>query len=160
MKPPVSIEHIWQDLHYSARLLATSRASRAVAIVSLALGIGATTSVFSVVDRILFRSSPFGHADRLVSVGISFPSLPYDFLFGASYLDLKEHQTAFAAVTSWTGVSDCDLTDSEPIRLSCAAVESTFLSTLEISPVSGSTSAAPRCQRTCRYHPFVRAAKR
>ncbi|HKW96680.1 MAG TPA: ABC transporter permease [Bryobacteraceae bacterium] len=137
MKPPVSFENLRQDLRYSARLLAGSRTSSAVAIVSLAFGIGATTSVFSAVDRTLFRSLPYGHADRLVSVGISFPSLPYDFMFGASYLDLRRSQTAFSAVTSWTGVSDCDLTDGEPIRLSCAAVESTFLSTLEIVPVLG-----------------------
>jgi len=137
MKLSVSLEHLLQDLRYAARSLASSRASSAVAIVSLALGVGATTSVFSAVDRILFRSLPYGHADRLVSIGVSFPSLPYDFMFGASYLDLRRHQTDFAAVTSWTGVNDCDLTDGEPIRLSCAAVESTFLSTLEINPELG-----------------------
>jgi putative ABC transport system permease protein len=137
MKPPVWLEHALQDLRYAARLLTRNRVSSAVAITSLALGIGATTSVFSVVDRILFRSLPYSHADRLISIGISFPSLPYDFMFGAGYLDLRRHQTAFAAVTSWTGVNDCDLTDGEPIRLSCAAVEAAFFSTLGIVPILG-----------------------
>jgi putative ABC transport system permease protein len=137
MKPPVWFENILYDLRYAARLLVRNRASSAVAVVSLMVGIGATTSVFTVVDRILFRSLPYSHADRLISIGISLPSLPYDFMFGAGYLDLRKHQTAFAAVTSWTGVNDCDLTDGDPIRLSCAAVEATFLSTLGIVPVLG-----------------------
>jgi putative ABC transport system permease protein len=116
MKPSAWFENILHDLRYAARLLMRNRASSAVAVVSLMVGIGATTSVFSVVDRILFRSLPYSHADRLISIGISFPSLLYDFMFGAGYLDLRRHRSAFAAVTSWTGVSDCDLTDGEPIR--------------------------------------------
>jgi len=126
-----------QDLRYAARMLSRNRAFTAVAILSLALGIGATTSVFSVVDRILFRSLPYGYGDRLISVGIAGPMLPYEFVFGAAYLDLREHQQSFEAVTSWSGVNDCDLTDGEPVRLACAAVESTFLGTVGITPVLG-----------------------
>ena len=131
-----------QDIRYAARMLTRNRAFTGVAILSLALGIGATTSVFSVVDRILFRSLPYAYGDRLISVGIAAPMLPYEFVFGAAYLDLREHQQAFEAVTSWSGVSDCDLTDGEPVRLACAAVESTFLSTVGITPVLGRSFSA------------------
>src|SRR5580704_14113813 len=131
-----------RDLRYALRLLARDRAFALAAIVSLALGIGATTAVFSVVDRILFRSLPYAASDRLVSIGLAAPMLPYDFLFGAGYLDFRTHQNAFEAVTSWTGVNDCDLTTGEPVRLSCAAVESTFLSTLGIAPVLGRSFTA------------------
>jgi putative ABC transport system permease protein len=141
------------DLHYAARGLLRNRTFTAVAILSLALGIGATTSVFSVVDRILFRSLPFADSDRLVSLGIHAPALPYDFFFGAGYLRLKQHPpSALQAVTSWTGTNDCDLTDGDPVRLSCAAVASTFLATLGVAPVLGrSFSAAedsPHVQKT------------
>jgi predicted permease len=131
-----------RDLRHALRLLARDRGFALAAIVSLALGIGATTAVFSVVDRILFRSLPYAAPDRLVSIGLAAPMLPYDFMFGAGYLDFRTHQNAFEAVTSWTGVNDCDLTTGEPARLSCAAVESTFLSTLGIAPVLGRSFTA------------------
>jgi len=131
-----------QDARYAARVLARNRAFTGVAVLSLALGIGATTSVFSVVDRILFRSLPYAYGDRLISLGIAAPMLPYEFVFGAAYADLREHQQTFEAVTSWSGVSDCDLTEGEPVRLACAAVESTFLETVGIVPVLGRSFTA------------------
>ena len=140
--PFLWLEHAIQDIRYALRLLIRNRTFSALAILSLALGIGATASVFSVVDRILFRSLPYGDADRLVSIGIGAPMLPYDFMFGASYLEFRRDQTAFSAVTSWNGVNDCDLTSGEPIRLVCASVESTFLSTLGIIPALGRSFTA------------------
>lgn len=136
-RPFVWLEQALQDVRYSARLLVRNRTFSAVAILSIALGIGATTSVFSVVDRILFRSLPYRDAERLVSIGLAAPMLPYDFLFGAAYLNLRTQQNVFAAVTSWSGVNDCDLTGGEPVRISCAAVESSFLSTLGTLPILG-----------------------
>ncbi len=126
-----------QDLRYAFRLLLRDGAFSFAALVSLALGIGAATGVFSVVDRILFRALPYADDARLVSIGLAAPMLPYDFMFGAGYLDFRRQQTAFAAVTSWTGVNDCDLTEGEPVRLSCAAVEATFLPVLGITPAVG-----------------------
>ncbi|HLK65014.1 MAG TPA: ABC transporter permease, partial [Bryobacteraceae bacterium] len=128
---------VYQDVIFALRMLSRNRTFSLVAVLSLAIGIGAATSVFSVVDRILFRSLPYAYGDRLLSVGIAAPMLPYDFLFGSSYLDLRTHQQMFEAVTSWSGINDCDLTDGEPVRLSCAAVESTFLSTVGITPILG-----------------------
>jgi putative ABC transport system permease protein len=126
-----------QDIRYALRLLLRDRGFTCAALLSLALGIGAATGVFSVVDRILFRALPYADDRRLVSIGLTAPMLPYDFMFGAGYLDFRRAQTAFAAVTSWSGVNDCDLTEGEPVRLSCAAVEATFLPTLGILPVAG-----------------------
>jgi predicted permease len=141
-RPFLWLEHAVQDVRYALRLLLRNRTFAAVAILSLALGIGATTSVFSVVDRILFRSLPYGDADRLVSIGVGAPMLPYDFMFGAGYLEFRRHQTTFSAVTSWSGVNDCDLTSGEPVRLVCASVESSFLSTLGILPALGRSFTA------------------
>ena len=141
-RPFLWLEHAVQDIRYALRLLARNRTFSVAAILSLALGIGATTSVFSVVDRILFRSLPYSDADRLVSIGVGGPMLPYDFMFGASYLEFRRHQTAFSAVTSWSGVNDCDLTSGEPIRLQCASVESSFLGTLGIVPALGRSFTA------------------
>jgi putative ABC transport system permease protein len=136
-RPLLWLEQAMQDCRHAARLLLRSPSFATAALLSLALGIGATTSVFSVVDHVLFRSLPYRDAERLVSVGIGAPMLPYEFLFGASYLEFRTHQTFFEAVTSWSGVNDCDLTEGEPVRLTCAAVESSFLSTMGIAPALG-----------------------
>jgi hypothetical protein len=136
------LEHAIQDIRYGSRLLIRNRTFSLLAIFSLALGIGATASVFSVVDRILFRSLPYGDADRLISIGVGAPMLPYDFMFGATYLQFRRDQTEFSAVTSWSGVNDCDLTSGEPTRLVCASAESSFLSTLGIVPALGRSFTA------------------
>lgn len=106
-------------------------------VITIALGAGATTAMFSLVDRALFRSLPYPHSQELVSVGVVAPIIDGEFLFAGSYLDWRKDQTAFSGFTSSTGVSDCDLTDEHAVRLSCAAVESTFLSTFRIRPVLG-----------------------
>ncbi len=133
---------MFQDIRFAFRLLLRDRAFTFATLISLAVGIGAATGVFSVVDRILFRALPYADDQRLVSVGLTAPMLPYDFMFGAGYLDFRRTQTAFAAVTSWSGVNDCDLSEGEPVSLSCAAVEATFLPVLGITAVAGRSFSA------------------
>ena len=107
------------------------------AIATLALGIGATAAVFSAVDRILFRSLPYAHDERLVSVGLAAPIIPEEFMLGGSYFVWRDNQKPFEAFTSETGVDECDLTEHNPARLRCASVEANFLSTLGVSPIVG-----------------------
>jgi putative ABC transport system permease protein len=126
------------DVRYAARSLQRSRTFTLAAIVALALGIGAGTAVFSVVDRILFRSLPYPRADRLVSLGMVAPIVPQEFLLSYDYLDWRDRQTPFESMGSWVaGVRDCDLNDTKPLRLRCARVDSTLLRTLETKPVVG-----------------------
>ena len=62
------VETVLQDVHYAVRLLARNPGFSAVAIIALALGIGATTAIFSVVDVVLLRPLPFGDPARLVAL--------------------------------------------------------------------------------------------
>lgn len=126
-----------QDLRFALRQLRKSPVLTAVIVLTLALGIGATSAMFSVVDRALFRSLPYPHADQLVSVGVIAPIIDGEFLFAGSYLAWRREQTPFSGFTSSTGVNDCDLSDERPLRLTCVAVESTFLPTFGIQPVVG-----------------------
>jgi putative ABC transport system permease protein len=128
---------LFHDLRYALRQLRLSPGFTAVAVLTLALGIGATTAMFSLVDRILFRSLPYPHDHELVSVGVTAPIIDGEFLFAANYLGWRDHQTPFADFTSSTGVSDCDLTDEAPVRVTCASVASTFLPTFGIQPLLG-----------------------
>jgi putative ABC transport system permease protein len=131
-------DSLLQDLRFALRGLRNRPGFALVAILTLALGIGSTTAVFSVVDRILFRSLPYPHDDRLVSFGDKAPFEANEFVLGPDYVDWKKAQTPFESVTSFVpGGADCDLTEKNPVRLKCALVESTFLPTFEIQPFLG-----------------------
>ncbi len=132
------LDALLQDLRFALRGLAKRPGFAMVAILTLALGIGSTTAVFSVVDRILFRSLPYPHDDQLVSFGDKAPFEANEFVLGPDYVDWKKTQTPFESVTSFVpGGADCDLTEQNPVRLKCALVESTFLPTFGIQPFLG-----------------------
>jgi predicted permease len=136
-RPGYFFETLLQDIRYSLRGLRRSPSFTVTLILTLMLGIGATTAVFSVVDRILFRSLPYAHADSLVSVGLIAPIEPTEFMLGSFYYEWRDNQAPFASITSETGVSPCDLTEESPARLSCAAVAANFLPTFGITPLLG-----------------------
>jgi putative ABC transport system permease protein len=126
-----------EDVRYALRGFGRNPVFTITVIATLGVGIGATTAVFSVVDRILFRSLPYAHDDRLVSVGLVAPIIPQEFMLGGSYYQWRDNQKPFEAFTSETGVASCDLTEPNPAHLSCASVEQNFLPTLGISPILG-----------------------
>ena len=132
------LDALFQDLRFALRGLRNRPGFALVAILTLSLGIGSTTAVFSVVDRILFRSLPYPHDEELVSFGDRAPFEANEFVLGPDYVDWKKGQTPFLSVTSFVpGGADCDLTEKNPVRLKCALVESTFLPTFEIQPFLG-----------------------
>ncbi len=87
---PSWLDALVADARYAVRALRNSPGFSAVAILALAVGIGASTAVFSVVDLLLFRSLPYPRADRLVSLGFSGPIDTSEFNIGSSYLDWRE----------------------------------------------------------------------
>jgi putative ABC transport system permease protein len=131
------LENVARDVRYALRVFRRNPVFAITAILTLALGIGATSAVFSVVDRILFRSLPYAHPEQLVSVGMTAPIIPQEFMLGDSYFNWEDHQGAFSQFTSESGVNECDLTERNPQRLSCASVEQNFLPTLGVSPILG-----------------------
>src|SRR5712672_506788 len=137
---------LFQDIRFSLRQFRKSPGFATVVVVTLALGIGATTAMFSLVDRILFRSVPYRAGDQLVSVGVIAPIIDGEFLFARSYLTWRDQQIAFTGFTSSSGVSDCDLSDENPVRVSCGAVESTFLPTFGVQPALGRNFTAAEDQ--------------
>src|SRR3989442_348832 len=95
---------IGKDLRYAAHAFSRTPGFALTAILTMALGIGATTAVFSVVDRILFRSLPYPAQDRLVSVGLAAPIETTEFMLGADYVEWRRNQKPFEAITSWMGI--------------------------------------------------------
>lgn len=131
------LETVLRDLRYAVRGLRRAPAFAIAGVLIFAVGTGATTAVFSVVDRILFRSLPYRDASRLVSVGIVAPIEPQEFMLGYTYYEWQDHQTPFEILTSWTGSNNCDLTEQSAVRLACASVEANFLPALGVEPLLG-----------------------
>ncbi|HTD95293.1 MAG TPA: ABC transporter permease [Edaphobacter sp.] len=136
-RPGWLMETVVQDVRYALRGFRRNPLFSVTVIATLALGIGATTAVFSVVDRILFRDLPYGHADRLVSVGLVQSLEKQEFTLGSFYYYWKDNQTPFESITQEGGVEECDLTEQNPTRLNCASVEGDFLLTMGIAPIRG-----------------------
>ena len=136
-RPLSLLETSWYDIRYGLRGFRRSPMFTVTAILTLMIGIGTTTAVFSVVDRILFRLLPYADPSRLVSVGVVAPISPQEFVLGGWYYDWRDHQIPFQSLTSTAGTGPCDLTERNPARLNCAGVESNFLPTLGIGPMLG-----------------------
>jgi predicted permease len=127
-----------QDVRYALRGFRRNRAFTVTVIVTLALGIGATTAVFSVVDRILFRSLPYAHDDRLVSLGLVQSLEKQEFMLGSFFYEWRDNQQPFEAIASQgTMLHACDLVEANPAQLNCIHAQAGFLPLLGISPVLG-----------------------
>jgi predicted permease len=125
------------DVRYGLRGFRRNPIFTVTVIATVALGMGATTAVFSVVDPILFRSLPYAQAGNLVSVGLLAPIIQQEFMLGGFYYDWREHPLPFSSLTTYSGTNSCDLTEEKPLRLNCARVEQNFLPTLGVNPVLG-----------------------
>ena len=90
-----------QDLRFAARVLAKSPGFTALAIAVLALGIGANSAIFSVVDAVLLRPLPFGRPDRLVMLWERSPANPHNRTAPLNFLDWHDHNTAFEAIAAF-----------------------------------------------------------
>ena len=131
-----------QDFRYALRQLRKSPAFAAVAVLTLALGIGANTAIFSVVNGVLLRPLAYTDPDRLVRIwhvppSKSFPGITTFSVSAANYLDWQSQNQVFEQMTIYSYKS-FTLTGSEkPEQLDAGAVSSTFFSTLGVQPLLG-----------------------
>jgi predicted permease len=129
---------LWHDLRYAARAFTKQKGFAATAVLILALGIGATTAIFSVVYSVLIKPLPYIDADELVrlrhSVGGQFGGADFEITMYVTYRD--ENRT-LASIGLWQDAS-ATLTDgSEPERLRAIRVTDGTLQTLGIQPLRG-----------------------
>jgi putative ABC transport system permease protein len=131
------MENLLQDLRYALRTLRRSPGFAIVAVLTLALGIGANTAIFSVVNAVLLRSLPHPAADRLMMV---FSQYPEGELFPASradFLDWREQGTSFEQMAA-LNIFSSNLTGAgEPERVERAEVTANFLPMLATGPRFG-----------------------
>jgi putative ABC transport system permease protein len=136
------MESLFQDLRYCVRVLRTNVGFTIVAVVTLALGIGANTAIFSVVNAVLLRPLPFREPDRLTLLWQTDPraasaQLPFSF---PNFTDVKQQSQSLEAVAAWTAYSDTRFNlvgSGEPEQLQAARVSQDFFPTLGVEPVLG-----------------------
>jgi len=133
------LEHLVQDLRYGARMLRKNPGFTAVAVLTLALGIGANTLMFSLVNLILFRPLPFPDSDRLARIYRISSRSPRDGHSIGEFLDLREENTVFERVAAYYPQWPCNLAEpGEPAELvSGMLVTADFFSALGIQPELG-----------------------
>jgi putative ABC transport system permease protein len=141
------METLFQDLRYGARMLLKQPGFTVVAVIALALGIGANTAIFSVVNAILLRPLNYKDSERLVQVYHNYPKLDLKASVSASgYSHYRDHCESFEAIGAGTGWP-VNLTDSgDPERLAGMAVTHTFFSTLGVEAARGRLFSAEEDQ--------------
>jgi putative ABC transport system permease protein len=128
---------LWQDLRYGARMLLKHPGVTAVAVITLALGIGANTAIFSVVNAVMLRPLPYKNPDRLVSLWANVPEHGRWRVTPANFFDWKKQNTVFedmAAFGAWT----MTLTgDGEPEQMQGTLAGAGYFSVVGVEPMLG-----------------------
>lgn len=135
-----TIESIVQDIHYALRQMRHNPAFAWTAVITLGLGIGATTAIFSAVYALLIRPLPYPNSDRLMEIldgnpkrgWLGGPLISPDFVAAQSSL------RSFESVAGFDDSGDMNLTGAgDPIRVKAVGITANFLSELHVAPVEG-----------------------
>ena len=131
------MQTLWRDLKQAVRMLAKKPGFTLIAVVTLALGIGANTAIFSVVNAVLLRPLPYPNAERLVAISenslwdrdlsVAYPD----------YLDWQAQQTVFEHMSAWMPTGGIINGGNEPERVIGRLVTPSFFSTLGVQPMLG-----------------------
>ncbi|MFB3905010.1 MAG: ADOP family duplicated permease [Acidobacteriota bacterium] len=135
-RPLEALDRFLRDIRYAFRSLARSPGFAAAVILTLGLGIGATTSIYSVVYAVLLKPLPYRQENKLVSVEVSVPQLGDQFPFLPpriqDFLRWREARTAFASMAASVPIQRNLTGDGEPERLNGARVSANFFSVLGV----------------------------
>ncbi len=134
-----SLDYLWQDLRFSLRQMAGNKAFTIVAALTLALGIGANTAIFTVVKTVLLTPLPFAQPDRLVHVAVRSlkTGVPRDWVPWRDAVDWRERNTSFENIGSYTFALVNLVGGDRPEALYGSAISSDLLPTLGVQPIFG-----------------------
>ncbi|HEV3278146.1 MAG TPA: ABC transporter permease [Terriglobia bacterium] len=147
-----SVESFIADVRYALRMLRKNPGFTVVAVLTLALGIGANTAIFSVVNAVVLRPLPYSHSDRLVWIAESIPALKSEAATGGDYVDWKDQNHTLDRIAAYdtvyrgslsegaggAGSADFNLTGhGTPARVHGAFVSASFFATMGLEPQLG-----------------------
>jgi putative ABC transport system permease protein len=127
-----------KDLRYALRSLRRQPAFTAITVLTLALGIGANTAVFSVVNGVLLRPLPYPQPDRLQYVTSQFPTLGFQQFWVSlpEFVEFRDNNQAFESVGAYS-VGSVNLNTTPPSRPVSAVVTAELMPTLNVAPIRG-----------------------
>src|SRR5687767_9538012 len=135
----MNLDQFRQDLRYSVRSLLRAPAFSLVTILTLALGIGANTAIFSIVNGVILRPLAYPNPDQLMYLTTRFPAFGFDqfWVSPPEYFEFREINQSFAAVGAFT-TGEVNLTAGDrPLRVRSAGVDDGLLRALGVQPAQG-----------------------
>jgi len=131
------METLWQDVRYSLRVLGKNPGFAAIAILTLALGIGANTALFSVVNGVLLRPLPYPQSDRIVAISEKTANFDRSSISYPNFLDWRRSNSTFSSIAAYRS-DDFSMTGSgEPERVRIGMVSAGFFEILGVTPTRG-----------------------
>ncbi len=135
------LESLWQDIRFAARSLRKNPGFTAVAVITLALGIGANTAIFSFVNAVLLERLPYPHPEQIAMVWEKPPEGGRNGISTMNFLDWKRQNTVFAAMAAETGGSMTLTGGDRPLQLQGSRVSVPFFNIWGVKPMLGRTFA-------------------
>src|SRR4051794_30285650 len=138
------VAELRQDMMHSWRTFRRSPGFAVIALLTLALGIGANTAIFSVVNGLLLRDLPYGEPDRVVRVWGAHKDSGVDRsqISAGDFIDLRTRQRSFTALGAFAWGGGTYIGTGDPVRLSGARVDANVFRVLGVRPYLGRTFAA------------------
>jgi putative ABC transport system permease protein len=136
------IDSLLRELRYGLRILTKSPGFAAIAALTLALGIGASTAIFSVVDAVLLRALPYPNPQQIVRVWEQAPNGHRMNFADPNFDDLRAQNNTFAHLAEYALLLTSVSGGNEPVRVNLAEVSSDFLETFGVEPLRGRRFAA------------------
>jgi putative ABC transport system permease protein len=131
------MDSLIQDFRYGLRSLVKAPGFTIVTLLTLALGIGANTAIFSVVNAVLLRALPFRDPDQLMLVREVFGNSEQGSVSGPNFLDWKKRNRSFSGMTTWRGINLALVGAGEPEEISAVTADADYFRVLGIDPVLG-----------------------
>jgi len=136
------METLWQDIRYGLRMLAKAPAFTALAVITLALGIGANSAIFSIVNAVLLQPLPYHNPGRLVQLWETEPAPGHYPFAGPDYLDWQAETRTLAGTSLYTWGTSVSISGAgQPQQASLVETEANFFSLLGVQPLLGRTFA-------------------
>lgn len=133
------MEGLLQDIRYGWRVLARNPGFTAIGVVTLAIGIGASTAIFSVVDTVLLRPLPYRQPDQLVVVSETLPGMSADEIgvSAGEYQDYRDRNRSFSQVAAYESAGFNLTGAGQPLRINAASLSASAFPLLGVSPELG-----------------------
>jgi predicted permease len=133
------MDNLWKDLRYGMRMLMNKPGFAAVAILTLALGIGANTAIFSVVNAVLLQPLPYREPDKLVRVYTEFPTMGLRkfWMSVPEFTDIRNEAQSWESLGAWSSGGVNVASASEPIRVTSASITRGLIDVLGVQPAMG-----------------------